>query len=289
MVNWNGASFLDSLLRSVQECAPAEMVVIDNQSTDESVAVLQRHPSVITVLNSANLGFGSAANQGIRMTHAPFVLVANTDIEAAPGSIDLLEQYMTDHPEAAAAAPRLVFPDGRLQTSLRSFPTPLRLFLYLSYLDRIFPSGYRLGPDQHRELKEVDQPMGAALLFRRTALEKLGGFDPQFFMYMEDVDLCDRLKSAGWKIAYIPQAQMVHHAGGSSNQDWERTQRNFLESVVRYFRKRSSETELVLLRGCLALALLFRSLVFAVSGRFRKAWFYLRTVPLIVSRSFPSR
>ena len=281
MVNWNGAPFLDALLDSVQACAPAELVIIDNRSTDDSGAILQRHPSVTTVFNPANVGFGSAANQGIRMTRAPFVLVANVDIAPAPGSIDVLEQYMAEHPDVAVAAPRLVFPDGKLQLSLRSFPTPLRLFLYLSYLDRIFPSGYRLGAAEHQELKEVDQPMGAALLFRRDALEKTGGFDPQFFLYMEEVDLCERLKRAGWNIVYVPQAQVVHHAGGSSNQDWERTQRNYIESVIRYFRKRSSFAGMVRLRFALTLALILRSAIFLARGHMRQAWFYLRSATQI--------
>lgn len=284
MVNWNGAAFLQRLLSSVLDSNPAEAVVVDNDSSDGSRDILARFPSIKTIYNPVNLGFGTAANQGIAETHSPFVLVMNVDIEARPGALDQLEQCLTARPEAAAVAPQLLFPDGKIQPSIRTFPTIGRLFLYLSFLDRIFHSSYRWETVQHDRMLEVEQPMGAALLFRRSALDQIGGFDPQFFLYMEDVDLCERLVRAGWKIIFYPDAKMVHLAGGSSRQDWQRAQSHFLESVIRYFRKRSRPSDLLLLRAALAAALLIRSAILFPAGRFRQSWFYLGMLPRVLLR-----
>lgn len=276
MVNWNGAAFLDDLFASIQAENPAEMILIDNNSSDSSGEILAHHPTVRTIYNKENLGFGAAANQGIEATTAPFILVINVDLKVKPGSLEILEGCLVDHSDVAVAAPQLISTDGSLQPSVRSFPTVARIFLYLSYLDHIIPSVYRVKREDHEHILQAEQPMGAALLFRRSALQKTGLFDPQFFMYMEEVDLCERLVRAGWKILFLPDAKIVHHAGGSSNQDWERTQWNYLESVLKYFRKRSSPFQLALLRAGIPFALLLRSVAMLLRGWFRRARFYFR-------------
>jgi GT2 family glycosyltransferase len=117
--------------------------------------------------------------------------------------------------------------------------------------------------------------MGAALLMRKEAFQKVGLFDPQFFLYMEEVDLPERVKKAGWKIYYLPDAKMIHHAGGSSDQDWDRSQTHFFESLIRYYRKRVGTAELFLLRMSVAAAMLIRAPVLMLRGQVRKAVFYL--------------
>lgn len=277
IVNWNGAQFLESLLKSLEAEQPAEIVVVDNASSDASREILARYASIKTILNSNNAGFGTAANQGIEFTEAPFVLLMNNDTQVVEGALGTLEEYLQSHEKFAIAAPALVFPDGKLQPSLRRFPTVRRIFLYLSYLDRVFPSGYRLKSEEHQAAEDVEQPMGASLLLRRSSLQQVGYFDPQFFMYMEEVDLCRRLSDAGWLIAYVSQARVLHHAGGSSDQAWERTQREYLESVVRYFKKHGSPLQIVCLRCAIPAALLIRAVAYAFRLRFRQAGFYLRS------------
>lgn len=274
IVNWNGAEFLESLLRSVAKENPRETIVIDNASTDGSMEILSKFSGLRILSNSENLGFGKAANQGIEQALTPYVLILNADMQALSGSIDALEQFMEENPKTAIVAPQLLFPDKRIQPSCRSFPTIRGLFLYLSYLDRVVPSGYRLKGKDHSQLAEVDQPMGAALMFRKSVLDTVGMFDPRYFLYMEEVDLCERIKRRGWKIFYLPKAQIIHHAGGSTRQDWERSQRNFFESVVRYFRARSSTPKMIMLKCSLAVALVLRSIILLPCGRWRQSKFY---------------
>lgn len=126
----------------------------------------------------------------------------------------------------------------------------------------------------HNRVMEVDQPMGAAMMFRKRVLEETGAFDPRFFLYMEEIDLCERIKGRGWKIYYLPQAQMIHHAGGSTNQDWERSQRQYFENVVRYFGKRMTGWKLKLSKCSLSAALVVRGAVQFLTGRFQKGRFY---------------
>ena len=121
---------------------------------------------------------------------------------------------------------------------------------------------------------EVEQPMGAAMMFRKKVLEETGAFDPRFFLYMEEVDLCERIKNKGWKIYFVPDARMIHHAGGSSSQDWERSQTHYFRSVLQYFGKRDTAAKMLLFKFSQSVALLIRSLVLIVSGRLRQGRFY---------------
>ncbi len=276
IVNWNGAEFLEKLLAGVVQNQVQELVVIDNASSDASVQVIRNYPQVKLIQNPANLGFGTAANQGIESASTSYVLLLNVDMEVPAGSIQKLEEFLERTPQAAVVAPCLVFPDGRVQPSCRKFPTITGLFLYLSYLDRIFPSAYRLGKEMHKSTMDVDQPMGAALMIRRSVLDQTGLFDPQFFLYMEEVDLCERIKKAGWKIFYFPEVKMVHLAGGSAKQAFEKSQFYFFESTIRYFQKRISDGGLFLLRLSLSAAMPFRTLVLVLRGRFHEAAFCLK-------------
>jgi len=276
IVNWNGERFLSDLLQSIRKFDVNRTIVIDNASTDRSLQILAGSPGIELMENKMNLGFGAAANLGIRMSTTPYVLILNVDIQALPGSIDLLEDFLEKRQDAAVAAPQLLFPDKRIQASCRSFPTIRGLFLYFSYLDHLFPSQYRWKAEQHGKNAETDQPMGAALMFRRSVLEEVGFFDDRFFMYMEEVDLCKRIKDAGWKIYYCADAKMIHNAGGSTGQDWERSQRNFFESLIRYFRKHhSTGFQTGMLKCTLAIALLFRSVALLFAGRLRQSKFFL--------------
>ena len=265
---------MPALLESLKAQPVSQIIVVDNHSSDDSLQILRQFSSVHILANEENVGYGSAANQAIEVCSTPYILLLNVDVVPHPQSLQILEEYLESHPEVAIAAPQLLFPDGKLQSSLRKFPSPFSLALYLSYLDRIIPSRYRLPLEEHHQLREVDQPMGAALMIRKSALEEVGVFDPQFFLYMEEVDLCYRIRQKGFKIIYLPEAKMTHLAGGSSAQAWERSQRNFFDSTFRYFRKHFPQ-KVRTLRFVLPPALILRSLVLSLGGRFQQARFYL--------------
>lgn len=275
IVNWNGSAFLPGLLSSLEKEQVGEIVVVDNASADDSVALLTGRPGIRLVANAGNVGFGRAANQGIQLTTLPYVLILNADTELLPGSVATLETFLDGHPEAGIVAPRLVFPDLTFQKSCRAFPTIHGMFLYLSFLDRVLPSDYRPGERDHQAVREVDQPMAAAMMTRRKALDEVGMFDPDFPLFMEDVDLCERIKKGGWKIYYLPDASVIHHAGGSTGQDWQRSQRQFVRSLVLYFRKRSSRFRVGVLKCSLSLALLLRAFILLLSRRRHETKFWL--------------
>jgi GT2 family glycosyltransferase len=275
IVNWNGALFLDQLLESIRGEQVAKTIVIDNASQDDSLGILAAHQDIHVIRNPENRGYGAAANQGIEHCDTPFLLLLNVDVKVCTGSISAMETYLLKNPAVALVSPQLLFPDGSMQPSIRSFPTAASLAIYLAYLDRIFPSGYRKKLWEHRRSDDVDQPMGAAMMLRKSVLEEVEGFDPQFFLYMEEVDLCYRIKQKGYRIAYLPEAQVIHHAGGSSQQDWDRSQSLFLNSVRLYFEKHAP-AEAQKLRKLLPPALFFRALVLLCLGHLHQSKFYFR-------------
>jgi hypothetical protein len=268
IVNWNGAAYLDQLIQSIQRDAPAKIVVVDNNSTDSSVTILKKFADVQLIENAENRGFGAAANQGIAVADTSNVLILNVDVHAVSGSIPALEKFLAENNDAGAVAPRLSFSDGSLQLSCRNFPTPFTLFLYLSFLDRIFPTKYRLGAKDHKNTRSVQQPMGAVIMVRKKVLDQIGAFDETFFLYMEDVDLCERIIREGWKIYYYPAAEFIHDAGGSSRQDWFRSQLDFIRSAQLYFRKKGYQTFLV--KISLGLAFVIRSIVYFFTGNLHR-------------------
>ena len=287
IVNWNGLRFLDPLLGSLRAANPAEIIVIDNASTDGSLEQLRRQNGIKIIENQENIGFGRAANQGIENSNTPFILLLNVDTEGIPGSVEKLEDFMNRNAEFSIVVPQLIFPDGRLQPSCRKFPSLLNYPLFLSYLDRLIPTGYRLSKRKHERSMKVDQPMGAVLMIRRSALDDVGNFDPQFSLYMEEVDLCRRMKDGGWEIFYLPEAKFIHHAGGSTSQDWERSQSLYFQNVLRYFQKHFGASTVRKLQIALVPALLLRSLMLLLSGRFRQSRFYFKQA-FALKRRFPN-
>jgi GT2 family glycosyltransferase len=268
IVNWNGAAYLDQLIQSIQREAPARIIVVDNHSADSSISILKKFADVHVIENTENRGFGAAANQGIALVETQNVLVLNVDVYAVPGSITALQKFLSETNDAGAVAPRLSFPDGSLQLSCRNFPTPFTLFLYFSFLDRIFPTKYRLRAKDHQSTRSVEQPMGAAIMIRKKVLDQIGGFDETFFLYMEDVDLCERIIREGWKIYYYPAAEFIHDAGGSSRQDSYRSQADFIRSAQLYFRKKGFQPFVV--RIALGSAFVIRSIVYFFSGNLHR-------------------
>jgi N-acetylglucosaminyl-diphospho-decaprenol L-rhamnosyltransferase len=275
IVNWNGRQFLPSLLQSIRAAGPAEVILIDNSSSDGSQEYLRGQHGITLIENRENAGFGRAANQGLQITSTPYILLLNVDTQALNGSVELLEQFLNDNSGVGVVAPQLLFPDGKLQPSCRNFPSVWNYTLFLSYLDRVIPAGYLISKHEHKKLRKVDQPMGAVLMMRKSALEQIDWFDPQFSLYMEEIDLCKRMKEAGWEIFYLPEARFIHHAGGSTSQDWERSQKEYFQNVLRYFRKHFSESEMRRFLFLLPLALIIRATVSLVRGQFTKARFYL--------------
>jgi N-acetylglucosaminyl-diphospho-decaprenol L-rhamnosyltransferase len=250
IVSYEVRDLLSGCLKSLAEQGGGlEVVVVDNASSDGSAEMVpEQFPSVRLIRNKENRGFGAAANEGIAVTTAPYVLSLNPDTVLKPGAVEALAGYLDDHSEVGAVGPKIVRPDGSLDLAARrSFPSPAVALLRLTLLSRLFPRSRRLARYNltHRSpevAQEIDSGTGACLMFRRQALDQVGVYDEAFFMYGEDLDLCFRLKVAGWKVMYWPQAVVTHYNGQSSRQRSSAMIREFHRSMWIFFQKNYRHT-----------------------------------------------
>ncbi len=200
-------------------------VIVDNASTDETVnsitcEITSRPADIQLLKNDRNLYYAVACNQGAEAANGDFLLLLNPDVQLAATSIEEMIKYLEANPRVAAVAPRLVYPNGRIQQSVRRFPTYATLWAELIGLSRIFRGNprfdrWRVNLDLVDTPVEVDQPMASCLLIRRETWDALGGFDESFPMFFNDVDFCYRLRKAGGMIVYLPQTVCAHRSGGS--------------------------------------------------------------------------
>ena len=198
---------------------PVEAIVVDNDSNDGSpAAVTDEFPQATVLVQSRNLGYGRAANVGLERCQGRFVLLLSPDVTVDPQCVGRLADLLLTRQDAGAAGPRLDYPDGRRDPdSRRAFPIPSTLFYQTVGLSKLFPRSARFGrhnmghvPDS--DVHEIDAGTAACLMLRTSALDRVGFFDPRYFMFGEDLDLCYRLKLGGWKIFYVPNATATHHA-----------------------------------------------------------------------------
>jgi N-acetylglucosaminyl-diphospho-decaprenol L-rhamnosyltransferase len=197
-----------------------ETVVVDNGSTDGTVAFVRERFPEVEVVEQENRGLAYGWNTGVAHTHGRYVLLLNADAWLDMGALEALVAYADEHPRAAVVAPRLRYPDGRLQRSVRAFPTLWRIateYLFLRKLaprSRIFNAFYAGGFDHDREVS-VDWVMGAVWLVRRAAIEDVGQADDSFFFFSEETDWAYRFRQGGWDVRFFPGAGATHVYGGS--------------------------------------------------------------------------
>jgi len=271
IVSWNVSGLLDRCLASLAASSrPLRVVVVDNASQDDTLAMLrERHPQVTLIANSANSGFTAANNQGLRALGlrlepvnghpagargrdgagepasqagepAPEqVLLLNPDTEVAPDAVARLMACLAAHPRAAAVGPALFYGDGSPQPSRRRFPTVVNALVESTPIGWRWPDlpstrRYLMADVPDDREQQVDWITGAAMLLRREALEAAAGLDEGFFMYAEELDLCRRLADRGWETWFCPAARVLHHEGRSSEQVSGLRHRLFQRSRVRY-------------------------------------------------------
>jgi len=245
VVNFESGLLLRDCVASLladDSAGPVELVVVDNGSQDDSVATLRgAFPGVAVVAAPGNVGYARAANLGIAATRAPVVAVCNPDLELAPGSAAAVLARLDAEPGTAAVGPRVVNPDGSVYPSARRLPGLAVAVghgsLGLFWRDNPFTVRYHERDADPGRARPVDWVSGAAVWLRRCALDAVGGWDEEFFMYFEDVDLCRRLRAAGWGVAYEPAAQVVHVQGAVTRRHPYRMIREHHRSAYRYARK----------------------------------------------------
>jgi hypothetical protein len=201
-----------------------QVIVVDNASTDGSPEmVAQEFPDVLLMRSDVNLGFGPANNLGFRSAGGRYVVLLNSDAFLTEGSLQRSVAHMDANPGAGLGGGRLTGRDGSLQPSARMFPTIIGDLLVLSGLAARFPRSRFFGRVDRTwaspmEAAEIDWVPGAYSIVRAEVLESVGFFDPRFFLYYEEVDLCKRIKNAGYSIWYWPDIVVVHIGGESSRQ-----------------------------------------------------------------------
>ncbi|TDI83934.1 MAG: glycosyltransferase [Caldithrix sp.] len=226
IVNYNVKEFLEQCLISVQKALKgisAEILVIDNSSADGSAELLrQEFPDLRLTLNSRNVGFAKASNQGLQIARGKFIALLNPDTLVQEDTFSKMLDFFRDRPKIGMLGCKILNPDGSLQLACRrSFPKPWVAFTKLSGLSYLFPKSKLFGkynltyldPD---DSYEVDAISGSFMMIRREVLEDVGDLDESFFMYGEDLDWCFRTREKGWQVVYFPETQIVHFKGESS-------------------------------------------------------------------------
>jgi len=242
IVNWNTRALLAECIAAVEQEAAAvahDIWVVDNGSTDDSVAMLRRDfPHVQVIESQINLGFAGANNLAMQRSEGRYLLLLNTDAILTPGSLLTLLELAETTPRAGIVGAHLLNPDGTFQASYTDFPTLWQEFLILSTIGRRlhgrwYPSH---AAEEAKGAQRGDYVEGACLLVRRAALAEVGGLDEGYFMYAEEVDWCKRMAGAGWEVWYAPAAKVIHIGGASSTNRKTSREADLYRSRVRYFR-----------------------------------------------------
>ena len=247
VVNFNAGPLLADGITCVREARGAQswdIVVVDNASSDDSLAPLEAMPDVCVIRNADNRGFGVGCNQGAASSDAPWVLFLNPDCQLGPGIVERLIEEADASPGCVAIGPRIEDPDGATQGSARGDPTLLAgVAGRTGVITRLLPSSAVVSrqviwPDRlpaGASSMEVDWLSGACLLVRKRAFDEVQGFDPGYFMYWEDADLCRRLRTRGGMIRYAPNVTVRHVVGQSSRRAPALALRAFHASAYRYY------------------------------------------------------
>ena len=239
-MTYNALPWIEQCLDSVRG---VETVVVDHGSADGTVAFVRERFPEVAVVEEENRGLAYGWNTGLARTHGRYVLLLNADAWLDDGALVELVRFADAHPRAAVVAPRLRYPDGRLQRSVRGFPTLWRLATEFLYLRKLAPRSHALnafyaGPVTHDVPVEAEWIMGAVWLVRREAVDEVGVADDAFFLFSEETDWAWRFRAAGWQVWLDPAAGATHVYGGSHG---GRMAAQNLQSQLLFLRKHRGE------------------------------------------------
>jgi N-acetylglucosaminyl-diphospho-decaprenol L-rhamnosyltransferase len=261
VVTYDALPWIENCLDSL---AGVETVVVDNGSSDGTVAfVRERYPDV-RLVESENRGLGAGWNLGTRETTGTYVLLLNADAWLTDGALDRVVAFAETQPRAAVVGPRLRNPDGTLQRSVRGYPTVWRLATEYLFLRKLAPrssalNAFYAGGFDHDEVRSVEVVMGACMLLRREAIDLVGECDEDYFLFSEETDWCFRFREAGWDVLFFPGAECVHVRGASHS---GRLYRENLRGHLLFLWKHRGPRVAERARRLLLLSLRLRSLVF---------------------------
>jgi len=286
ILNWNTRDLLRQCLTSIL-CSKSEIqvqvIVVDNASEDDSREMVRElFPQVTLIANPANIGFGAGNNQALPDATGRYVLFLNSDTVVTDGSLDLLVGYADSNPDIGIVGPKLLNDDGSLQYSCRSYPNLGTGFFRNTPLGRLFPrnhftNDYLLTDYDHATPRDVDWVSGAALMMRRSLIDKIGAFDTEYFMFCEDVDLCWRANHTErgtrneergarneepvqkWRVSYFPDAIVYHLIGKSTDLAPTRMTYEFHRSQHLFYKKHYAASTPLLLRPIIPVGIWLRA------------------------------
>lgn len=283
VLNWNGRDILPGMLVSVLDQvgrSGGKLLVFDNGSEDgsdrDALELMGDNPCFSLVRSPVNLGFAAGVNEAMRGVDTGVTIIANSDTLFSEGSITSLLEGLLRHPRAGLAGPRLLWPDGSLQQSMRDFPFPgwiirehLPLFRHRSYRH-----------DPHETEMRCDWLVGAVMAVRTEAIRAVGGFDEDYFFYHEETDLQYRLLRAGWETWFIPSSRVVHLEGASAKRKFgEDVYLRYIPAKIRFLSKHAGAFSRAAFRVWMASLMLGRMAAGSLNpalrrrdGRFRAAY-----------------
>jgi len=253
IVTWNSEEDIAECLGSIynehydESKLKVQTIVVDNKSSDNSTAVVENFIKVFPydirlIKNSENSGFTKGCNIGIAEAYGDFVMLLNPDTQIQNDGLHQLVEYLKSREDAGAVAPLLYSRNKSIQYSCRTFPRYIDLFFEISALSTLFPSSkffsrWKMKYFGHNELREVEQPMAAALMIKADVLKKMNYLDERFYMFFNDIDICKQIYNLGYKIVFFPDATVYHKIGTSILKDRVRMIKAWNEDCLRYFRK----------------------------------------------------
>ena len=254
-VNYNVKEFLQNLIHSIHKAAGSlsyEIIIVDNASSDGSVDFISdKFPEVKLISNNENLGFGKANNQGLKIAEGKFILLINPDAIVSEDTFTKMISFFETHPSVGLAGCKILNPDGTLQLACRrSFPGPWTSFCKVTGLSSLFPNSglfarYNLTYKDENESYEVDAISGSFMMMRKEVYENTGGFDEDYFMYGEDLDLCYRIQQAGYQVYYVHETQIIHYKGESTRRSSLDETKFFYDAMHLFVKKHLSSSLLV--------------------------------------------
>jgi len=269
IINYNVKEFLLNLLASIGKAVKnisTEIIIVDNASDDGSIEILrEKFPNIKLIANKENVGFGVANNQALESAKGKYFLLINPDAIVKEDTLKKMLEFFDKTPQVGIAGCKVLNPDGSLQFACRrSFPGPWTSFTKIMGLSKLFPKSrlfarYNLTYLDENQTYEVDAVSGAFMMMRKEVYKKIGGFDEQFFMYGEDLDLCYRAQKSGFKVFYVHNTEIIHYKGESTKRSSLDETKIFYDAMHLFVRKHFSSSFIV--ESILQIAILFRKLI----------------------------
>ncbi len=285
IVSYNVKFYCEQCIHSVlqsQTDFPLEIIVVDNDSQDESPEYLKsKFPEIVMIASPENLGFGKANNLGIDRAKGEYILILNPDMVLPEDCLQKCYEFMKSHPDCGALGPKLIDGTGTyLPESKRGFPSLMTALYKFTGLNKIFPHSakfnkYYLGNLPTDQTNPIDVLVGCFMLIPREILQEVQGFDTDFFMYGEDIDLSYRIKQAGYQNYYFPETTVIHYKGESTNKGSLEYVKMFYDAMLVFSEKHFSPRQNRVYKLFIRLAMIFKSILAFFGSIFSRVKLYL--------------